>query len=95
MDAAVVRLPEEAPIVWMNEFEKDPIGKVTNIYLEDGEITGEAEWFGEQWSDQAVSDLKCRLGGFYSNVTHNEGRVVLAELKACSLVTEAQMPGEQ
>lgn len=70
MDPAVVELPEQTSLSWGFDYNdaRGPYGHVTDIRLEDGEITGELTVFDPTWDDNTLKDLNCRLGGFYNGV---------------------------
>jgi hypothetical protein len=101
MDPAVVELPTK-PIVLALQYnwERPPIGKVTDVKFEDGEITGEVHWFpyavnGETWTDEMFEGLEVRLGGFYTKIVKSEDnkRVTACYLQAVSIMLEAETPG--
>lgn len=94
MDVSVVKLPEEPiPLVW--DYHHDMIiGRVNDIRLEDGEITGEVEFSVEKGlDDDFLEENELRLGGYYTNVTQDQGRVVASELRGVSVVFKSRVPG--
>lgn len=96
MDPAVVELPEETPLVWNFDFSKGiPMGKVTDIKLEDGEITGEVEFFDPAYDDvYKLDEFNCRLGGYYLSVEKTEDgkNITKCRLQAVSVVLNSGMP---
>lgn len=95
MDPSVVELPEEAHLVW--EFNWDdkrgPYGSVTDIRLEDGEITAKIKFFDPSWDEELLKS--CRFAGYYTKVEKNaEGsQVTKCKLKGVSVVPISNVPG--
>lgn len=100
MDPAVVQLPEEGiPLAWQYNWEKT-YGVVRDIRLEDGEITGEVEFFDKHHQAQVEALLKhgdVRYGGYYSEVKErkdgNVSTVTECRLRAVAIVMNHTMPG--
>lgn len=100
MDPAVVDVKEqELPLFYGYVFHVDPIGKVTDIRLEGGEITGEVEFY-DNGKDFALLMLPtgdypamCRLGGYYMEVSRGATRVSACTLKAVSVMLMQNTPG--
>lgn len=97
MDPSVVELGEDLSVSYRFNHNDPPLGKVTDVRLEDGEISGEVEFFDPTWDDETMEQLKCRLGGYYSKVMKNdEGNVILsAKLLGVSIVPEWDIPGNR
>lgn len=96
MDPLIVELPEEAPLTYYYNWASDPVGKVTELRLEDGEITGEVEVFDHEFDEETLDKLGCRLGGYYRSVTYDDDRqssVKSAKLVGVSFVLKHLMPG--
>lgn len=95
MDPAVVDLPVEADVMWMYDTAKPPHGKVTDIRLEDGEITGEVEFYDPAITDDVLKELRCRFGGYYTSIRWNDERtqVTSARLTAISVMLLEEAPG--
>lgn len=95
MDPSGVVLPEVSPLTWNYDWNRPPIGKVTEIRLEDDEITGEVEVYNEvdrQYIEpDAMEEFSIRLFGFYNHVIYNdEGTAVIgADLRGVSLAMMA------
>lgn len=91
MDPAVVELPESTMLSWNYNFgdPAGPYGEVTDIRLEDGEITGELRVFDPTWDDGTMADLNVRLGGYFTNVDKIEiggrYRVIRCKLREVSI----------
>ena len=72
MDPVIVEIPDkEIPLSEGFDHNRQPIGKVDDIRLEDGEITGDLTFFGGEYQDRYVNlskDGLVRLGGFYLGV---------------------------
>lgn len=95
MDATVVEFSDELLLTWMYNWDGDPVGKVIDVRLEDGEITGEVEFFDPKWDDSKMDILKCRLGGYYTGVEKTVGkeRITKCRLRAVSVMLLDQTPG--
>lgn len=104
MDPAVVVIPEECVLGWNYDLARDPIGKVTDIRLEDGEITGEVTFFdSNEKYEQFLTPEKegfealCRLGGYYTDVkklgTAKNQRVTSCDLRAVFMMMMDHTPG--
>lgn len=90
MDPAVVELPEE-PIVltWLYRWEEAPLGSVTDLRLEDGEITGEVKWADNKGAQSAKALLEhgdLRLGGYYTEVVRKDNLVLQCRLRAVATI---------
>lgn len=98
MDPAVVELPDKpVPLTWQYDWERPPIGMVTDVKFEDGEISGEIEWLtvnGETWTDEMFEELEVRLGGFYTKVykSADNKHVTACYLQAVSIMLEVVAP---
>lgn len=96
MDADAVELNEGTlPLSYNYNHEKLLLGKVFDIRVEDGRITGEVEFFNE--ADALVMDeVHWTLGGYYSDVKYADAektRVGSAVLRAVSVVPVSMIGG--
>lgn len=97
MDASVVQLPDEPlPLVREYQFDQVHLGSVSDIRIEDGDITGEVNWFGGH-DDIAVllEQGDMRLGGFYAEVVKQDGVVSACRLNAVSTMANQDVPGNK
>jgi len=100
MDAEAVELPDEAYLFWgYNHGDPaGPYGKVTEMRVEDGEVTGELTVWDPTWDDNTMEDINCRLGGYFTHVekrTDLDGSnavVTKCHLRAVSVVMLADTP---
>jgi hypothetical protein len=86
MDGEIVQLPEEPlPLTWNFDWTMKSEGRVMDLRCEDGEITGEVEFFedsqikkmlegvkGEQTDLEKLAQMEIRLGGYYGDVVRKE-----------------------
>lgn len=94
MDPAVVKLEQDLPLVYGYDWSGELLGKVTDVRLEDGVISGEVEVFDETLEE--AWEGHCRLGGYYLDVFKNEDgtQVLSATLKGVSYIMNANSPRE-
>lgn len=97
MDPNVVELPEEVALAWSFDWAgaAGPYGVVTELRVEDGEITGELRVYDPTWDDSYLDGTRSRLGGFYSGIVYNKDRtrVEKCTLKGVSIVHYPVNPG--
>lgn len=99
MNAEVVEPPDEGvPLVWNFNYEKPPVGRVEDIRVEDGELTGEVVFLGKDALDDEMWETikrDFRLGGHFAGVKYkHEKSTVVTEcsIKAVSIVLKSQVP---
>ena len=106
MDPAVVDISAEEILLFFNYFFDLPaIGRVTDLRLENGEITGEVEVFDREgpFCVESIKAFNLRVAGYYADVQKHsiEGGdldlliVTKARLKAATIVSLHLMPGFQ
>lgn len=104
MDADVVEIKyDPVPLAWGYNLDEMAIGRVSDIRVEDGNLTGEVWWSEKQTylDDEFMKtiDRDFRFGGFFSDivkVTAADGsysRVIKATLRSVSIVLYAANPG--
>lgn len=102
MDATAVQLPEERlPLVWSFNWGdvKSHCGWVSDIKLEDGEITCEVELTTPAMTEDDFFTLGLRLGGYYTEVQKKilrpglQEEVTKCRLKGVSIMFLNQTPG--
>lgn len=103
MDPIVVECKEEPlPLTWNFDWEREPIGLVSNIRIEDGELVGDLEWIegNTDFNDEKWETFKefCRFGGYYSHVVRKvlsdgQEHVASGVLAGVSIVMKSKMPG--
>lgn len=81
MDPACVELPEEAHLSWNFDWGAGPYGKVTDIRLEDGVISGEFTFYDPTWLDEALPEEFFRMGGYYRNIEKNHDGTVVTKCR--------------
>jgi len=87
MDPSIVTWEEKAlSLSWEFNHQQLPKGRVEDIRLEEGEITGEVIFTDPQITDEMIKDLGLRFGGYYTPVEKENGVVTKARLRAVSLV---------
>lgn len=88
MDPSVVVIEQQysLPLAYNYNYDKGSVGKVEDVRVEDGEITGEVTFFEPTWNDEMVKDLGLRLGGYYTDVEYSEDgtKILSCELKGVS-----------
>lgn len=98
MDPTVLVLPPpdgKLPLMWQFDSQRDPIGWVSDLKLEEGEITGEVEWLMSTMSDASLENMSCRLGVYIKGVVKNSAsRVIEAgTLIGVCIYFKANAPG--
>lgn len=93
MDPSVVELPDETILEYGFNYNTKPLGRVSDIRLEDGEITGEVEFWEPTLSDETFAKLDCRLAGYYNNVYQKNGNVTGCSLRSVSMIPWTSSPG--
>lgn len=98
MDPVVVECKEEPlAVVWQYRFDgpTDILGKISDICIENGAMTGEVEWLTDHMNDKLLEDFGCRIGGYYTNVVKAStgGHVLSCTLKATSVMFLHATPG--
>lgn len=74
MSPAAIEVPKhhDIPITWDFSFRSPPIGRFTDIRIEDGDLTGEAVWFeSTELRDPDVLNRTLefyRFGGYFNEV---------------------------
>lgn len=98
MDPAVVKFPEESiPIIVGFDWARGrPIGNITDLRLEEGEITGEVFWFEpiikEQY-DALLDHDDMFFGGYYGDVVMTNGNDTNERVLSCGLRAAGLVPG--
>lgn len=105
MDPAVCDISaEEVPLVWNFDMQRlNMQGRVMDLRLEDGEITGVMEYYDEKLKDEVVQSMIkdgfLRFGGYYVEVQkevieENELEIITScVLAAVAIIAVASMPG--
>lgn len=96
MDPNVVELPEMVSLWWNHNYDdlRGPYGTLTDLRVEDGEITGELRVYDPTWTDETMQDIGCRLHGcftniaFESNLDTKESHIAGCKLRAVSVMLE-------
>lgn len=87
MDPTVVDLglDIELPVAWNFNWGEKPLGHVTDLRVEDGEITGELTMTHETLTKEDIDDLDMRFGGYYKDVVYTDETET--RVKSCKLVS--------
>lgn len=98
MKVEAIEVPDREIQVYGKFFsDLPPLGHITDIKIEDGDLTGEVTWFNQNYDDMLGKDKVVRLGGHYDNtVVGNTGdgnRCTSARLTSVALVPINDMPG--
>ncbi len=100
MDPNVVKLPDDdIPISIGFNHDVPPIGKMTDVRLADGSITGEVFWFDPEEGkgyDELLESGELVFGGYYGKVVQTTGdvkdeRVMSCELRGASMVPAGEI----
>lgn len=90
MDPSVVEIEQGIPVVWGYNWTQTPAGRFFDIRIEDGEITGEIEWFSDNEKyETLLDDGVIRFGGYFTKVERNEDGSVVTK---CCLSGVALLP---
>lgn len=88
LDPNVVELPEMVSVWWNHDFGdiRGPYGTITDLRVEDGELTGELNSFDPTWNDNTMEDINCRLAGYFTDVAwHSDLDGSNAVITKCAL----------
>lgn len=75
LDPNAVTLPDSVPLTWnfnRSSHGREVHGVVTDIRVEDGEITGEVEFYEPNYMQELLDEGDARLGGYYSGISERE-----------------------
>lgn len=97
MDPSVVKLPEDSiPIVIGFNWADLPVGNITDLRLEDGEITGEVFWADKDQKNHCetlVESGDMFFGGYYNHVVQTTGKNVKKRVLSCELLAAGLVAG--
>lgn len=97
MDPIVVECENEPlPIIYGYDFAGNYYGRISDIRIENGNLTGEVEWLDPALDDGSLERMGMRLGGYYIDVEERKegGKITVtkATLAGVAMVMKDEVP---